>query len=422
MLPASIKAAGKSLCSSQASMLFCSAKQSERCRVVSHLTDNYPQKYIFFYYYGIDMHIFLYLWFMKITELKPLFPEECKKNGLLLIAGPCSAESERQVLETAHALKSLGIGIFRAGVWKPRTKPGGFEGIGADALKWMAKAKEETGMLITTEVATPTHLRQALEAGVDAVWVGARTSANPFAVQELANIFAAMSDENRDKVAVMIKNPVNTDLELWIGAIERFYNAGVRRLGAIHRGFSSYGKHVYRNMPEWRIPIELHRRLPEIPIICDPSHIGGQRDLIAPLSDQALRMNFDGLIIESHCNPDYALSDSNQQVTPDTLGEILKSLNLHTDNLSQETLTDLRRQIDEIDDKLMEILAQRMSVSRQIGILKKQQNMPVVQPNRYNSLIENRVERAKDLKLGTDFVTRILEEIHEESVRQQLNI
>ena len=344
-------------------------------------------------------------------------PFDIKAKRPLIISGPCSAETEEQTLETCRQIAATGlVDVLRAGIWKPRTKPGSFEGVGLKGLAWMSKARELTGLPIGTEVATSKHVEAALEFGVDVIWVGARTTVNPFSVQDIADALKGAD------VTVLIKNPMNPDIELWSGAIARMQNAGITKLGLIHRGFSAYGASLYRNNPMWHLAIEMRSRFPELPMICDPSHIGGQRDLIAPLSDQALRMNFDGLIIESHCNPDYALSDSNQQVTPDALGEILKSLNLHTDNLSQETLTDLRRQIDEIDDKLMEILAQRMSVSRQIGILKKQQNMPVVQPNRYNSLIENRVERAKDLKLGTDFVTRILEEIHEESVRQQLNI
>ncbi len=359
---------------------------------------------------------------MKITDLKPLFPSEYSKSGILLIAGPCSAESKQQVIDTAKALKAEGIGIFRAGVWKPRTKPGGFEGIGSEALEWLSEAKRQTGMLISTEVASASHLLEAVSAGIDAVWIGARTSANPFAVQEIADAFASMSQKERDSIAVMVKNPVNTDLELWIGAIERFYAAGVRRLGAIHRGFSSYGEHIYRNMPEWRIPIEFHRRLPEMTMICDPSHIGGQRELIAPLAMQALRMNFDGLIIESHCHPECALSDSEQQITPSDLGLLIKSIRKHPEELSEEILSDLRRQIDEIDDRLIDILAQRMAVAREIGKLKHENNMSVVQPERYNNLIRNRVDTASKLNLNPAFMKRILAEIHEESVRQQFEV
>ncbi|MDE6134055.1 MAG: bifunctional 3-deoxy-7-phosphoheptulonate synthase/chorismate mutase type II [Muribaculaceae bacterium] len=340
----------------------------------------------------------------------------------LVMAGPCSAESEQQVLDTARALAAAGIRIFRAGVWKPRTKPGGFEGIGSPALEWLAEAKRQTGMLTATEVATARHLAEAVESGIDVIWIGARTSANPFAVQEIADVLASYPDDKRNSLAVLVKNPVNPDLELWIGALERMRLAGVRRLGAIHRGFSSYGRHIYRNPPKWRIPIELHRRMPELPIICDPSHIGGRRELIAPLSQQALDMNFDGLIIETHCNPDCALSDKNQQITPDVLAYILNTLVLRDSNSSTESLGLLRQQIDRLDDELLEILAKRMRVSRDIGRYKKEHAMPVVQPGRYSNLMQNRVRAAEAMGLGDEFIGSILAAIHEESVRLQLEI
>ncbi len=323
------------------------------------------------------------------------------------MAGPCSAESEQQVLDTARALSRAGVRIFRAGVWKPRTKPGGFEGIGTPALEWLAKAKEATGMLTATEVANERHTREAIESGIDVLWLGARTSANPFAVQEIADYLASLPQQKRDSIAVLVKNPVNPDLELWLGAIERIYNAGVRRLGAIHRGFSSYGKHIYRNPPKWRIPIEFKRRMPQIPLICDPSHIGGCRELIAPLSQQAMDMNFDGLIIETHCNPDAALSDS---------------LVVPADGQPTETLDMLRQQIDRIDDELIELLAKRMRVARDIGRFKKEHRMSVVQPGRYNDLMQRRVDTGVKLELDAEFVKAILGTIHEESVRQQVEI
>ncbi|MDE6225172.1 MAG: 3-deoxy-7-phosphoheptulonate synthase, partial [Muribaculaceae bacterium] len=254
-------------------------------------------------------------------DLKPLF-DDIDPNSPLIIAGPCSAETEEQVLSTARQLAATGIKVFRAGIWKPRTKPGGFEGIGAEGLEWLKKVKAETGMKVATEVANHEHVRQALEAGIDLIWIGARTSANPFAMQEIADTLAEIG---RD-VPVLVKNPVNPDLELWIGAIQRIYNAGFHRLGAIHRGFSSYGKHLYRNLPQWHIPSELRRRAPELPIICDPSHIGGKRELVAPLAQQAYDMGFNGLIIESHCDPDCAWSDKDQQVTPEILNVILNML------------------------------------------------------------------------------------------------
>lgn len=340
----------------------------------------------------------------------------------LVLAGPCSAESEAQILEAARALAAAGVKIFRAGVWKPRTKPGGFEGIGSPALQWLAKAKAETGMLIATEVANERHTREALDAGVDVLWIGARTSANPFAVQEIADVLAALPQERRDSLAVLVKNPVNPDLELWIGAMERINGAGIRRIGAIHRGFSAYGKHIYRNPPKWRIPIELHRRLPDLPIICDPSHIGGKRELIAPLSQQALDMNFDGLIVECHCHPDSALSDSAQQITPDVLAYILETLAIPSETSSTESLGLLRKQIDRLDDDLLELLAKRMRVARDIGRYKKEHNMPVLQPGRYNDLMQKRVDAAVQLDLNADFIKNVLASIHEESVRQQLEL
>ncbi|MBD5225846.1 MAG: bifunctional 3-deoxy-7-phosphoheptulonate synthase/chorismate mutase type II [Bacteroidales bacterium] len=356
-----------------------------------------------------------------MENLKPLFDFETGERPLVL-AGPCSAESEQQVMEAAVALASAGIKVFRAGVWKPRTKPGGFEGIGSPALKWLAKVKKETGMLIATEVANERHTREALEEGVDVLWIGARTSANPFAVQEIADVLADLPPERLDSLAVLVKNPVNPDIELWIGAMQRIYGAGVRRLGAIHRGFSSYGKHLYRNLPEWRIPIELHRRFPQLPIICDPSHIGGRRELIAPLSQQSLDMNFNGLIIESHCHPDEALSDKDQQITPEALAYILETLVIPSQTSTTESLGLLRNQIDRLDDELLELLAKRMRVSRDIGRYKKEHNMPVLQPGRYNALMQQRVDNAVKLELNEDFVRNILASIHEESVRQQLEL
>ena len=238
----------------------------------------------------------------------------------IIIAGPCSAETEEQVMETARDLAKNGVKIFRAGIWKPRTKPGGFEGGGAAGLAWLQAVKKETGMLVSTEVATRQHVEEALKAGVDILWIGARTSANPFAMQEIADTLQGVD------VPVLVKNPVNPDLELWIGAMQRLYNAGIHQIGAIHRGFTAYGKHLYRNMPQWHIPIELRRRMPELTIFCDPSHIGGKRELVASLSQQAMDLGFDGLMVESHCDPDCAWSDKSQQVTPDVLNFILNTL------------------------------------------------------------------------------------------------
>lgn len=336
----------------------------------------------------------------------------------MIIAGPCSAESEEQMLTTARELSDYGIKIFRAGIWKPRTKPGGFEGIGAEGLEWLKKVKEETGMYTATEVATPLHVKQALEAGVDILWIGARTSANPFAIQEIAD---AISEIGKD-TPVLVKNPINPDLELWVGALQRFYNAGVRRLGAIHRGFSTYGKHLYRNVPQWHIPIELRLRFPNLPILCDPSHIGGRRELIAPLSQEAFDMGFNGLIIESHCNPDCALSDAAQQLTPEILNFILNTLVIRSTKQSTENLTLLRQQIDKIDNELLEVLARRMHVSRDIGKYKLEHSMPVVQASRYNDVIRTRLKLGVEMGIGSDFLKTILLAIHDESVRQQIEI
>lgn len=336
----------------------------------------------------------------------------------LVIAGPCSAETREQMLETAEGLHKAGIKVFRAGIWKPRTKPGGFEGVGAPALEWMREVKEKTGMYTATEVATRAHVMQALASGIDILWIGARTSANPFAMQEIADTLAEMKAD----VPVLVKNPVNPDLELWIGAMERIYNAGIRRIGAIHRGFSTYGKHLYRNMPQWHIPIELRLRYPSLNIICDPSHIGGKRELIAPLAQQALDMGFDGLIIESHCNPDCAWSDAAQQVTPEILNLILNTLVRKQQKQTTESLTLLRQQIDQIDNELLEVLAKRMRVSREIGQYKKEHRMPVVQAGRYNDVIRTRCALGVEMGMGKEFLKTILLAIHDESVRQQIEV
>ena len=335
-------------------------------------------------------------------------------NRPLVIAGPCSAETVEQVMETAKALANKGIKIFRAGVWKPRTKPGGFEGMGEEALPWLQRVKQETGMLIGTEVATPKHVEAALNAGLDMLWVGARTSANPFAVQELADSLKGVD------IPVFVKNPVNPDIELWIGALERINGAGITRLAAIHRGFSSIDQKLYRNAPMWHIPIELHRRCPNLPIICDPSHIGGRRDLIAPLSQQAMDMGFEGLIVESHCNPDCAWSDANQQVMPDVLNFILDRLVVRNTKESTESLNILRQQIDELDNRLMELLTKRMRISREIAAYKKEHSMAVVQTARYSEILDKRAAQGVLCGMDADFIKSIYEHIHEESVRQQM--
>ncbi len=332
----------------------------------------------------------------------------------ILIAGPCSAETEEQVMDAAVQLASKGVKIFRAGIWKPRTKPGGFEGIGAKGLQWLKRVKKETGMYVTTEVATKDHVFEALKAGVDILWIGARTSVNPFAVQEIADALKGVD------IPVLVKNPVNPDLELWIGAFERLYGAGLHRLGAIHRGFSAYDKKIYRNLPLWHIPIELRRRMPELPIFCDPSHIGGKRELIAPLSQQAMDLSFDGLMIETHPNPDSAWSDASQQITPDVLDYVINLLVIRNETQTTENLAELRRQIDGIDEQLLELLTKRMRISREIGVYKKEHNMPILQSPRYSEILEKRSDMGETMGLSTEFVREILKEIHEESVRQQM--
>ena len=334
----------------------------------------------------------------------------------LVISGPCSAETEEQVMNTAKALAAKGVKIFRAGVWKPRTKPGGFEGVGAPALKWLQRVKEETGMYVAVEVATQMHAYEALKYGVDMLWIGARTAANPFSVQEIADTLDGVD------IPVLIKNPVNPDLELWVGAIERLYNAGIKKLGVIHRGFSTNEKIVYRNLPNWHIAIELKRRFPDLPMICDPSHIAGNRELIEMISQRAMDFNYDGLIIESHCSPDDAWSDKDQQITPDALEEVLNNLIIRDSNQGTEDLSELRGQIDQLDIKLLQLLAQRMRVSRDIGQYKVEHKMPILQTGRYSDILNDRIAQAESLGMAEKFAKRILEAIHTESVRQQVEV
>ncbi|MBR1755283.1 MAG: bifunctional 3-deoxy-7-phosphoheptulonate synthase/chorismate mutase type II [Bacteroidaceae bacterium] len=349
-------------------------------------------------------------------ELSPLALPGIEQKRPLVIAGPCSAETEEQVMDTAHQLANNGIRIFRAGVWKPRTKPGGFEGKGVEALPWMQRVKEETGMLLATEVATPEHVEAALAAGIDILWVGARTTANPFSVQAIADALRGVD------VPVLVKNPVNPDIELWTGALLRINNAGIQRLGAIHRGFSSADSKLYRNPPMWHLPIELKRRFPTLPIITDPSHMGGRRDLVAPLSQQAMDLGMDGLMIESHCNPDCAWSDAKQQVLPEVLDFILDRLVIRDEMEVTESISQLRKQIDELDNALMDLLTKRMRVSREIAEYKKLHNMTVVQTTRYSEILDKRGAQGALCGMSPDFVRDIYEHIHEESVRQQIEI
>ncbi|GHV62907.1 cytochrome c4 [Bacteroidia bacterium] len=351
-------------------------------------------------------------------ELESILLPGISSQRPLIIAGPCSAETEEQVITTARGLADKGIKIFRAGIWKPRTKPGGFEGVGSEGFPWLQRVKKETGMYISTEVATRNHVLEAVKNGVDILWIGARTSANPFAMQEIADVLKEVGFTG----PVLVKNPVNPDLDLWIGAMERIYNAGIRKIGAIHRGFSSYDKKLYRNLPQWHIPIELKRRFPNLPLISDPSHIGGKRELIAPLCQQAMDLNYDGLIIESHCDPDSAWSDKDQQVTPDVLSYILNLLVIRDTTQTTENLCELRQQIDELDSDLLAIISKRMRISKEIGQYKKEHNMSVLQTNRYDEILEKRISQAEKMGIGTPFMKTVLEAIHEESIRQQIEI
>ncbi|MBQ9575515.1 MAG: bifunctional 3-deoxy-7-phosphoheptulonate synthase/chorismate mutase type II, partial [Muribaculaceae bacterium] len=300
--------------------------------------------------------------YISLQDIQPLTFPGIESGNPVLIAGPCSAESEQQTLDTARALSAIGVKVFRAGIWKPRTMPGGFEGVGDRGLPWLQAVKRETGMAVATEVATVEHVRAALDAGIDILWMGARTSTNPFAMQDIADAL-----HGHDQVTVLVKNPLNPDLDLWLGALQRIHNAGITRLGAVHRGFSSAGEHIYRNNPQWHIPFELRRLAPGMTILCDPSHIGGKRRYIEPLSQIALDTGFDGLMIESHCCPDQALSDSAQQVTPSDLEGILQRLVVRSSAPVEDELSLLRQQIDDCDHELLAVLARRMSVSREIG-------------------------------------------------------
>ncbi len=349
-------------------------------------------------------------------ELEPIELGGVKNERPIVIAGPCSAETEEQVMTTARSLAHNGIKIFRAGVWKPRTKPGGFEGMGETALPWLEEVRKETGMYVTTEVATAKHVEACLKHNIDILWVGARTTANPFAMQEVADALKGVD------IPVLVKNPVSPDLELWIGSMERLNQAGIKRMAAIHRGFSSFEKRIYRNLPQWHIPIELRRRIPTLPIIVDPSHMGGKRELVAPLCQQAMDLGFDGLIIESHCNPDAAWSDAAQQVTPDILDYILNLLVIRKDHSNTESLTELRKQIDECDDNLIQELAKRMRIAREIGTFKKEHDMTILQTGRYSEILDKRGSQGALCGMDSEFVRTVFEAIHAESVRQQMEI
>ena len=338
----------------------------------------------------------------------------------LVIAGPCSAETESQVLGIAHELKNSDVSIFRAGIWKPRTRPGNFEGVGSIGLKWLQKVKKETGLLVTTEVANANHVKIALDHDIDVLWIGARSTVSPFIVQEIADAL-----ENTDKI-VLLKNPVNPDLSLWYGGIERLYTANIKKLGVIHRGFSTYSKTKFRNNPEWQIPIELQNKFPDLPLICDPSHICGRRDIIKQTSQKALDLNFDGLMIETHNDPDNAWSDAAQQITPKTLINLMKDLVIRKESLEERSfineLENLRIKIDNADSQILDILGNRMKVSEEIGKIKKKQNVAILQSARWNDILEKMISDGKEKGLSEDFILKIFKAIHQESINHQEKI
>jgi chorismate mutase len=339
----------------------------------------------------------------------------------IIIAGPCSAETEEQVFETAKQLSKTGkVNLFRAGIWKPRTRPGNFEGVGEEGLKWLVDAGKQYKMPVTTEVANAKHVEHALKAGVDVLWIGARTTVNPFSVQEIADALKGVD------VPMMIKNPINPDLQLWVGAIERMQKSGLTDISAIHRGFSSFEKTKFRNEPKWGIPIELMRLFPEVPIICDPSHIGGTRELIESISQKALDMNMSGLMIETHITPDDAWSDAKQQITPSRLSEIIKDLVVREKDSSNpeyiSKLESLRTNIDEADDKLLSALAERFKIINEIGEFKKENNTTILQPERWFEILKTRGEIGSELNLNEAFVDQLLKLIHKESVAIQTKI
>ena len=343
--------------------------------------------------------------------------DDFKLDHPLVIAGPCSAETEDQVLNIANQLKDTDVSAFRAGIWKPRTKPGMFEGVGAIGLKWLQKVKNETGLQISTEVANSTHVKLALEHDIDILWIGARSTVSPFIVQEIADAL-----KGTEKV-VLVKNPVNPDFSLWMGGIERLYSSNIKNLGLIHRGFSTYEKSKYRNIPEWQIPVEVMNRFPDLPMICDPSHISGNRNLIFDVSQTALDLNYDGLMIETHSDPDNAWSDASQQVTPNRLVEIMKDLKMRKITTDEEeyqnNLIDLRAKIDVIDHALLENLGKRMKISDNIGEIKRSNNVAVLQNKRWNEILGKMILEGEKLDLSEEFILKLFKAIHQESINRQ---
>ena len=338
----------------------------------------------------------------------------------LIISGPCGVESEKQINDIAAGLKKIGINLLRGGIWKPRTSPDSFQGIGSEGLQWLKDAGLKNNLPVTVEVANPRHVEEALKAGIDFLWIGARTTVNPFLVQEIAEALKGID------IPIMVKNPINPDLELWVGAFERLNRSGINKLIAIHRGFSSSEKSRYRNVPNWQIPIELKRRYPTLPLICDPSHIGGSRKYILQISQYAMDLNYDGLMIESHTNPDQALSDREQQLKPSELKNILESLIIRqpsvNDLMFMNLLEDLRDRIDSIDEEILSMMSERMSIARNIGQYKKENNMTVLQVERWNEILRTRIQSGEIKELNKDFILQLYSIIHDESIRQQTEV
>ncbi|MDE6482672.1 MAG: chorismate mutase [Rikenellaceae bacterium] len=343
---------------------------------------------------------------------------ELKREKPLVIAGPCSAETREQTLETARRLAATGrVDMIRAGIWKPRTRPGTFEGVGVRGLSWLDEARKETGLPVAVEVASSKHVENALEFGIDALWIGARTTVNPFSVQDIADALRGVD------IPVLVKNPMNPDVELWQGAVQRLQAVGVDNIGLIHRGFSTFGASSYRNNPMWHIPIEMHRRMPELPMICDPSHITGKRAYVAEVAQRAADMGFDGLIVESHITPDEAWSDAAQQLTPESLAEMLDTIQWRRENVDnaefKQALEQLRGQIDHLDAELLAVLSRRMGVAEKIGMIKKENNVTILQANRWGEILEKVKRQSQLLNLSEEFLGKILEAIHVESINRQ---
>lgn len=357
---------------------------------------------------------------MKNTAALRTWLDDMQLAHPLVIAGPCSAETEEQVLKIAHELKDSDVNYYRAGIWKPRTRPGNFEGVGALGLGWLKKVKEETGMKTCTEVANAAHVKLAIENDVDLLWIGARSTVSPFIMQEIADAL-----EGTDKI-VLVKNPVNPDLALWLGGIERLYTAGIKNLGAIHRGFSTYEKSKYRNIPEWQLAIEFQNKFPDLPLICDPSHITGNREMIFDVSQTALDLNFDGLMIETHIDPDNAWSDAAQQVTPTKLKQIMQDLRIRKETDTEadykSSLENLRAQINVVDNQLIDLLGKRMKVADEIGALKKAKNVAVLQSKRWNEILGNMILEGESKGLSEEFILRMFKAIHQESINHQEKI